>query len=61
MPVRIYDPEKTVADCFRYRNQLGMEVVLEAMRLWRDRRRKKLDVLPLGRAWRAALSLAQRR
>ena len=43
--VRIYDPEKTLADGFRYRNQLGMDVVLEALRLWRERRRKKLDVL----------------
>jgi predicted transcriptional regulator of viral defense system len=43
--VRIYDPEKTLADCFRYRNQLGMDVVLEALRLWRERRRKKLDAL----------------
>jgi predicted transcriptional regulator of viral defense system len=45
VPVRIYDPEKTIADCFRYRNQIGMDVVLEALRLWRERRRKKLDAL----------------
>jgi hypothetical protein len=45
MPVRIYDREKTLTDCFRDRNQLGMEVVLEALRLWRERHRKKLDVL----------------
>ena len=45
VPVRIYDPEKTLADCFRYRNQIGMDVVLEALRLWRERRRKKLDAL----------------
>lgn len=45
VPVRIYDPEKTLVDCFRYRNQLGMEVVLEALKLWRQHRRKKLDVL----------------
>jgi predicted transcriptional regulator of viral defense system len=45
VPVRIYDPEKTLVDCFRYRNQLGMDVVPEALRLWRERRRKKLDVL----------------
>jgi predicted transcriptional regulator of viral defense system len=43
--VRIYDPEKTLVDCFRYRNRIGMDVVLEALRLWRERRRKKLDVL----------------
>jgi len=45
VPVRIYDPEKTIVDCFRYRNQLGMDVVLEALRLWRERGRRKLDVL----------------
>ena len=45
VPVRIYDPEKTLVDCFRYRNQIGIDVVLEALRLWRERRRKKLDVL----------------
>jgi predicted transcriptional regulator of viral defense system len=44
-PVRIYDPEKTLTDCFRYRNQLGMDLVLEALRLWRDRRTRKLDGL----------------
>ncbi len=44
-PVRIYDPEKTLVDCFRYRNKIGMDVTLEAMRLWRERRRKKLDAL----------------
>ena len=44
-PVRIYDSEKTLVDCFRYRNQIGMDVVLEALRFWRERRRKKLDAL----------------
>jgi len=44
-PVRIYDPEKTITDCFRYRNQIGMDVVIEALRLWQEQRRKKLDVL----------------
>lgn len=43
--VRIYDPEKTLVDCFRFRNQIGMDVALEALRLWREQRKKKLDVL----------------
>ena len=43
--VRIYDAEKTLTDCFRFRNQIGMDVVLEALRLWRERRRRKLDAL----------------
>jgi predicted transcriptional regulator of viral defense system len=45
VPVRIYDPEKTIVDCFYHRNRIGVDVVLEALSLWRDRRRKKLDVL----------------
>ena len=35
--VRVYSPEKTLADCFRFRNQIGMEVVLEALRTYRSR------------------------
>jgi predicted transcriptional regulator of viral defense system len=38
VPVRICSPEKTLADCFKYRNKLGMDVVLEALRLWREKR-----------------------
>jgi len=35
--VRIYSPEKTLADCFKYRNKLGLEVAVEALRLYRAR------------------------
>lgn len=34
--VKIYSAEKTLADCFKYRNKLGMDVVLEALRLYRS-------------------------
>lgn len=30
--VRIYSAAKTVVDCFRYRNKIGMDVALEALR-----------------------------
>ncbi|MDE0268336.1 MAG: type IV toxin-antitoxin system AbiEi family antitoxin domain-containing protein [Acidimicrobiaceae bacterium] len=43
--VRIYDREKTLADCFKFRNRVGMDVVLEALRLHRERNR--LDVAAL--------------
>ncbi len=36
--VHVYSPEKTLADCFRFRNQIGMDVVLEALRAYRSRR-----------------------
>ncbi len=32
VPVRIYGPAKTVADCFKYRNKIGIDVALEALR-----------------------------
>ena len=35
--VRIYSPEKTLADCFKFRNKLGMDVVLEALKLYKER------------------------
>lgn len=37
--VRVYDPAKTVADCFKYRNKIGVDVAIEALRdCWRKRR-----------------------
>lgn len=37
--VRIYDPAKTVADCFKHRNKIGLDVALEALRDgWRQRK-----------------------
>jgi predicted transcriptional regulator of viral defense system len=32
VPVRIYGREKSVADCFKFRNTLGLDVALEALR-----------------------------
>lgn len=32
VPVPVYDPAKTVVDCFRYRNKIGLDVALEALR-----------------------------
>jgi predicted transcriptional regulator of viral defense system len=36
--VRIYGPEKTVADCFKFRNRIGLDVAIEALKLCRERR-----------------------
>ena len=30
--VKIYNPAKTVADCFKYRNKIGLDVALESLR-----------------------------
>ncbi|MGE4420608.1 MAG: type IV toxin-antitoxin system AbiEi family antitoxin domain-containing protein [Sulfurimonas sp.] len=39
--VKVYSQEKTLADCFKFRNKIGMDVVLEALKLYK--RRKKFD------------------
>ena len=41
--MRVYSPEKTLADCIKYRNKLGLDTVLEALRLYRTRKRTKVD------------------
>ena len=41
--VRVYNAEKTIADCFRYRNKLGMDIVLEALKLYSNRKNTKYD------------------
>ena len=43
-PVRITSPEKTVADCFKYRNKIGLDVAVEALTEYR-RRRGSVDAL----------------
>jgi len=37
--VRIYSPAKTVADCFRFRNKIGLDVAIEALDICLKRRR----------------------
>lgn len=43
--VKIYNVEKTLADCFKFRKQLGMEVVLEALKFYRARKPLKVHEL----------------
>lgn len=35
--VKVYNPEKTLADCFKFRNQIGIDIVLEALKLYKGR------------------------
>lgn len=32
VPVRVYEPAKTVADCFKFRSKVGLDVAMEALR-----------------------------
>ena len=41
--VRIYSAEKTIADCFKYRNQLGMDIILEVLKKYSLRKKRDYD------------------
>jgi predicted transcriptional regulator of viral defense system len=43
--VRIYSPEKTLADCFKFRNTIGLDTAVEAIRFYRERRNVNVDEL----------------
>lgn len=45
VPVRVYDPEKTIADCFKYRNKLGIDAAIEALKFWRRRKGYSIERL----------------
>jgi hypothetical protein len=39
VPVRVYSPAKTVMDCFKYRNKIGLDVAIEALKdCWKQRK-----------------------
>lgn len=43
--IRVYSVAKTVADCFKYRNKIGLDVALEALRECRREKRASNDEL----------------
>jgi hypothetical protein len=47
--LKLYTPAKTVADCFKFRHKIGMDVALEALRECRRLKRASMDEL-----WAAA-------
>ena len=55
VPVKIYNPAKTVADCFKFRNKIGLDVALEALReTWRGRRCGMSELMRYARVCRVA-------
>jgi predicted transcriptional regulator of viral defense system len=55
VPVKVYCVAKTVADCFKYRNKIGLDVALEALRdCWRRRRCSADDLWHYAKVCRVA-------
>ncbi len=49
VPIKVYNPAKTVADCFKFRNKIGMDVAMEALRETWQSNKATMDQL-----WEAA-------
>jgi len=45
--IRVTSPAKTVADCFKFRNKIGLDVAIEALR---EYRRKRLPIDEVSKA-----------
>jgi len=45
VPLRVYGIAKTIADCFKYRNKIGLDVAIEALRDARARQKISADEL----------------
>lgn len=43
--VRVYSVEKTLADSIKYRNKIGLDTAMEAIRLYKERQRVRVDEL----------------
>ena len=43
--IRIYNPEKTICDCFRYRNKLGLDIAKEGLSEYLKRKGRNLEKL----------------
>ena len=43
--IRVYSLEKTVADCFKYRNKIGLDTAIEALKLYRKHEHFNIDSL----------------
>lgn len=55
VPVKITSRERTVADCFKYRNKIGLDVALEALREYlRSKKRSVDDLVRAARVCRVA-------
>lgn len=43
IPVRVYCPEKTIADCFKYRNKIGLDVAVESLKFYLRLKNKDIN------------------
>ncbi|MBM4322708.1 MAG: transcriptional regulator [Deltaproteobacteria bacterium] len=53
--VKVYSPAKTVADCFKFRNKIGLDVAMEALRdTWRSKKATMNELWEAAKVCRVA-------
>lgn len=43
--IKVYAPEKTIADCFKFRNKIGLDVALEALKMCLAKKGSRAKIL----------------
>lgn len=43
--VPVYSREKTIADCFKFRNQIGLDTVIEAIKFYKEQPKRNVEAL----------------
>ena len=58
VPIRIYCPEKTLVDCFKFRHHLGIDIPIEALKLYKERANQNIpEILHYAKVCRVAKAM----
>jgi predicted transcriptional regulator of viral defense system len=50
--IKVFSPEKTVADCFKFRNRIGLDVAIEGLKNCLQRRNSRAKILEYAKICR---------
>lgn len=50
--IKVYSPEKTIADCFKFRNKIGLDVAIEALKMCLAKNGSRQKILEFARLCR---------
>lgn len=50
--IKVFSPEKTIADCFKFRNKIGLDVAIEALKMCLAKNGSRQKILEMARVCR---------
>ena len=50
--VKVFSPEKTIADCFKFRNKIGLDVAIKGLKMCVSRNGSRAEILEYARLCR---------